>query len=334
MRDLFKKMAETLESEDIVLVTIVASSGSTPRGAGARMVVTKEGRICGTIGGGSVEYQSELAAKEVLKKKNARMEHYQLRRNEIQDLGMICGGDVEVYFHYIGQNDKDMLLLAEKIEASYQKKQRLWLICEITPDMSGGIGIYSEEDGAIGLDVPQAVLDKAGVTPKQVSAEGRQFYCELLPMPEIVHIFGGGHVSQALVPVLSYLGFACRVYEDREAFAQKELFPSAENVSLIDNSRIQDFASIGPDDYAVIMTRGHKDDQLVQGQVLKTHARYIGVIGSRRKRQGVFNNLKNMGFTDADLARIKTPIGLDIQAETPEEIAVSIAGEMIAVRRS
>ena len=100
----------------------------------------------------------------------------------------------------------------------------------------------------------------------------------------------------------------------------------------MDNARLADFVTVEERDYVVVMTRGHKDDQAVQAQMLRTPAHYIGVIGSRRKTAGVFARLREEGFTDADLARITTPIGLDIKAETPAEIAVSIAAQLIQVR--
>ena len=110
------------------------------------------------------------------------------------------------------------------------------------------------------------------------------------------------------------------------------MFPGVEETRLIDNERVLDFVHIENSDYVVIMTRGHSFDQGIQAQVLKTPARYIGVIGSRKKTAKVFANLRELGFNDEDLARITTPIGLDIGAETPAEIAVSITAQLIAVR--
>ena len=106
-----KKMFEYLrEGKEMVLVTVVASSGATPRGAGARMVVTEEGRIWGTIGGGAVEYRSEQMAKQVLKEKSSLGHDFSLTRDDVQNLGMICGGAVQVFFHYIPENDESFLI--------------------------------------------------------------------------------------------------------------------------------------------------------------------------------------------------------------------------------
>jgi xanthine dehydrogenase accessory factor len=259
------------QGESLVLVSVEASSGSTPRGEGAMMLVSAQGRIAGTIGGGAVEYRSEQLAREALAAGRSRVERFQLRPNEVQDLGMICGGDVEVSFRYLAGGDGEAIAWAREEEA------------RLTPS-------------------------------------GR------------VYIFGGGHVAQALVPALAAVDFRCVVLEDREDFCRPELFPGVEETRLIQNGDPAAYAGITAEDYVAVMTRGHKDDLTVQAQALKTPAKYIGVIGSRKKTAAVFAKLRDMGYTDADLQRITTPIGLSIKAETPAEIAVSIAAQLIQLR--
>lgn len=333
MEKLFRLLHECLtQGQDAVLVTIVASSGSTPRGAGARMLVTSAGRICGTVGGGAIEHHSESVAAEVLRTKNSHLEYFQLKKNEIQDLGMICGGDVNVYFQYISACDEQNLVLIKEIEALYQTKEEFWLVSEISKDGEGGMAVCRRSGTIAGLSLPAAVLEGLQKKPVQIEAEGRKYYCEKMQQQGRVYIFGGGHVSQALVPALAAVDFRCTILEDREEFGRPELFPGAEEVLLIENSHIADYVTIGDEDFVCIMTRGHKDDLTVQAQVLKTPASYIGVIGSRHKKAGVFAKLKEQGFTDTDLDRITTPIGLSIGAETPAEIAVSITAQMIQQR--
>ena len=123
MRNLFAALRDTLASgQDAVLVTVVASSGSTPRGAGARMVVTGQGRLCGTIGGGAVEYRSQQVAQELLRTGGAHLEHFRLHENQVQDLGMICGGAVDVYFRHIPAGDADTLALVGHMESLYRAR--------------------------------------------------------------------------------------------------------------------------------------------------------------------------------------------------------------------
>ena len=125
----------------------------------------------------------------------------------------------------------------------------------------------------------------------------------------------------------------CVALDDRPEFAKPELFPTAEEVLLIDFEHISDYVNLSDEDYACVMTRGHAFDAVVQAQMLKTPACYIGVIGSAHKKAGVFQRLREeYGFTDADFQRITSPIGLSIKAETPAEIAISIAGQLIELR--
>lgn len=333
MRELFKALNNRIkEKKDTVMVTVVASSGSTPRGAGARMLVGQEGRIIGTIGGGAVEYQAIVAAMEVLKTKNSYIKPFYLSKNNIEDIGMICGGNVKVYFSYIDGNDTSVIELTDRIEQMYENGEASWLIIDISEDSKGELAVYGKASKALGYDIVSDRIYILENKPKQIELDGRKYYIEKLAQSGIVYIFGGGHVSQALVPVLKSIDFRCVVLEDREEFCKKELFKGVEKTMLIDNERVLDYIDVSEDDYICIMTRGHKADTIVQAQALKTAAKYIGVIGSARKVKGVFDKLKEMGFTDKDLKRIVTPIGLEIKAETPEEIAISIAAQLIMVR--
>ena len=333
MKTLFHKLRETLEKGgDAVLVTVVASSGSTPRGAGARMLITREGRIHGTIGGGAVEYKSEQIAQEVLDKKSSLTEEFLLRKNDVLDLGMVCGGDVTVYFHYIPEGDKDTLALCKEVADCFASGEQCFLITDITENGSGSLSLYGAKRGIFGPCVPASVIENLKFKPCQLEAEGRLFYCEILIRSGRVYIFGGGHVAQALVPALSAVNFRCVILEDREDFCRPELFPGVEETKLIDNNHIEDYITITSEDYICIMTRGHKDDMICEAYAMKTAACYIGVIGSRKKVASVNAKLAAMGFSEEDLARITTPIGLDIMAETPAEIAVSITAQLIHER--
>lgn len=320
------------EGKEVVLLTIYDRTGSAPRGAGAHMVVGKKGRIFGTIGGGAVEYEAEQRALQVLKEKVSCCAHYYLKQNEVQDLGMVCGGEVDVALSYLNPADfmtRESISFAGKLE---KKEETAWLILDITEETGGGVAFYGRKSGISGMKVPDKVMDGMLSAFGTVEAEGRMYYYERLTQPGKVYIFGGGHVAQALVPALAAIDFSCVILEDRKEFCKPELFPEADRVLKIDMQRIADFINITEEDYVCVMTRGHKDDTRVQEQILKTPARYIGVIGSRKKKAAVSDALKRAGFTDQDLSRITTPIGLEIQAETPAEIAVSIAGQLIQVR--
>lgn len=333
MKQLFLEMKQHLErNEDLVFVTVIASSGAVPRGAGARMLVGKEGRICGTVGGGAVEFRSEQMAMEAIKHHTSCIKQFILKRNQVEDIGMICGGDVTLYFRFIEGSDTKMLQLCELALAQFNELKRVWLVTELTPESSGQMGLFSEKLGLVGIDEPAITPFIKGQTCK-FEYENRNFYAEEILTPGYVYIFGGGHVSKELVPVLSHLGFRCKVFEDREDFITAENFPEALERKVVDFEHIEEMAEITSDDYIIIMTRGHKSDKVIQVQALRTPARYIGVIGSKHKKASVQKDIMTLGFSKEDVERITTPIGLlSIGAETPAEIAISIAGQLIAVR--
>ena len=332
MKQILKAMESHLHAgEALVLVTVTASSGATPRGAGARMLVGKNGRICGTIGGGAVEYRSEQIALQVLEKKVSGQQDFSLTREDVQNLGMICGGDVNVFFHYIPEGDPENLALVMEAQRMFETGEALWLISDIS---SGGeLSLYTKTGGVFGKNVPDWVLSQLPRQPKLLQ-QGTESYCvEQIHGSGRVYIFGCGHVSQELEPVLTHVGFRCVVMDDREEFARRELFPTAEEVKLVDFRNIADFVTIGEEDYVCIMTRGHAFDTVIQAQVLKCKPCYVGVIGSRKKAAGVRQVLKTeYGLSEQELDLVTTPIGIEIAAETPAEIAISIAGQMIQVR--
>ncbi|MDL2294392.1 XdhC family protein [Ruminococcaceae bacterium OttesenSCG-928-D13] len=151
-------------------------------------------------------------------------------------------------------------------------------------------------------------------------------------MPRGCWCLGGGHVSQELVPLLSRVGFRCVVFDDRPEFTTEALFPDAVARITGDFENIAASLEIGPGDYVTVMTRGHSYDLEVQRQVLARPSAYVGVIGSRSKIAAVNKRLLEAGVPQREIDRVHTPIGLPIKAQTPAEIAVSIAAEMILIR--
>ena len=330
MKELFETLRDVLRrGEDAVLVTIVASSGSAPRGAGARMLVTKDGRACGTIGGGAVEFRAEKLAGELLLEKRSRQEHFRLFKNDVADIGMVCGGAVDVYFRYVSASDEEALRLLDACAALFETLEPSWLITELT---GGGLSVYAEGRGLLGEPVPDEVLRALSARPAQHEIGGKVYYCEKLLQPGRVYLFGGGHISQALAPLLLTLDFPCVVLDDRDDYLRPELFGGAQT-RRIDPEDISDLVKeFTENDFVCIMTRGHKDDMLIQKQVMRSPVRYIGVIGSARKQRTVKEQILALGYAEAEFEKVVSPIGLDIGADSPAEIAVSIAAQLIMVR--
>ena len=333
MRTLFQTIKQQfLEENDLVLASITASSGSTPRGAGSRMLVGKHGRITGTIGGGAVEYRAELMALDILEKKESDEHEFRLNRKDVENIGMICGGDVTVFFQYLDHNDPIVMEIAETAEKSYEERKDFWLICDL--HATSGMSLYSPCYGLIGnADVPSSILSSLSAQPFRYRSEDYDLFSEQIGTSGTVYVFGGGHVSQKLVPILASVDFRCVVLDDRPEFTDPALFPGAVETILCDFNHLEQYVSITAADYCCVMTRGQSYDTIVQAQLLATPACYIGVIGSRAKKAAVFRRLiEEYNINEQDLNRIISPIGLEIKAETPAEIAISITGQMIQVR--
>lgn len=329
-----KKLFESLKTcvtdgEDSVLVTVLIATGSTPRSAGARMLVKEDGSITSTIGGGAIEHHIRNLAVEAIKEKRSYSDYF-----DVAKVGMVCGGDVEVHFQFVGGNNIESLKRIDLILGAYKENEDSWLISEMSEENFPLWGVYSKNKGLLGLTSEIEELASYCTTkPRLENIGGKKYYINPLVEAGRVCVFGGGHVAQELVPVLSHLGFRCLVFEDREAFMTEELFPEAEERVLGDTRNISAYINIKPSDYVVIMTRGHEHDFSVVAQALKAEPCYIGMIGSRNKIAVTSKRLVDeKGFVISDISKIHMPIGLPILAETPAEIAISIAGELIEVR--
>ncbi|MEZ5290443.1 MAG: XdhC/CoxI family protein [Vicinamibacterales bacterium] len=254
-QEVFAALGEAMKrAEDVALVTIVATNGSTPQRVGAKMLVYSDGRTVGTIGGGCYESDAFWKARAALESRKATRVKYELDDDFAQENGLVCGGQMEVFI--------------EPIEP-----------------------------------------------------------------PPAVYVIGAGHVGYYLGRMAAEAGFGVHVVDDREAFASRERFPDAAEVVADDIPTWLGAAALPPSAYVVIVTRGHRHDLDALRAVVNRDLRYVGLIGSRAKVARVYEALVEEGVDPARLDRVHAPIGLDLGAVTPQEIAVSIVAELIAVRR-
>lgn len=332
MRKLMDALVDRLEQgKKSVLVTIVQTTGSAPRTVGAAMLVGEEGYILGTIGGGMLEFKATQQAVEDLKAEKSTMRAYRLTRDEVAGLGMVCGGDVDVLFKVILPGEEKLETAVQILECMQQYRKG-WLVQSLSGE---DFGFVNDAGIAWGIAEEKLPSLKTVGSERAFVAEndaGERFYLCDLENTSRVFVFGGGHLAQELVPLLSHLGFRCIVTDDREEFSTKELFPTAEEVHTRDFNCLAGQYDIHEQDYIVAVTRGHMGDLAVEKFALRTPAYYIGVVGSKRKIEAVNAKLREAGFTEEDLARVVNPIGLSIQSETPAEIAVSIAAQLIERR--
>ena len=308
MERIFGKLLYLMEKRnDTVLVCIIGQEGSSPRGAGSMMLVDRNGRILGTVGGGAVEVRSEQLAMELLKEGRSDTRWFPLHGGGPGDIGMVCGGAVEVLFQFIPGGSEHWRLLAEEVVDRIRKRIPGWL--------------------ALRTDGGEAAL--LDTIPGE--RDGHWFHVPL-PIGQRAILFGAGHCAQALAPLLNTVGFRVTVFDDRENLANREHFPTAEQIMVGEFEAFEEKIQIQPEDFVVIMTSGHSYDYQVERQVLRGEFAYLGVIGSRKKTAAINAKLRADGIPEEMIARVHTPIGTAIKAVTPEEIAVSIAGEMILER--
>lgn len=364
MNEILSTMTGRLErGENLVQAVILTHEGSTPRSAGSRMLLCAGdgGAVviaAGTVGGGLVEARVMAAAAQMLAGaqmlavnqvpagSERRVEAFDLTGELAAGADMICGGRLRVFLERLGPGD---LPLLRRLEDALDQGQRCLRLTplpeplaeplpEPLAEIAGPPALLLPEGQTFGAELP-AELDRAArlegrdiTAPVVLELAGRRYALEPWAAASPLYIFGAGHVSRPTAQVAALAGFRVTVLDDRSEFANAERFPQAE-------TRVLDtydgcFASLPatPGAFVVIVTRGHVHDAEVLAQALRTRAGYIGMIGSRRKRDAVYQRLRGQGFTQGDLDRVHCPVGLAIEAETPEEIAVSIVAELIACR--
>ena len=328
MENLFEILYDTIrEKKEAVLVSVIASSGSTPRGEGARMLVFDDGSIRGTIGGGRVEYLCIQRAAVVLKEKKPFSAAYDLSVRDIADVGMICGGNVEVCFRlFTGEDEK----LLEHIISSEREYEDARLVTAVS-DRGVDIGTYDHDRGVMFVEGLSENAAREHINDRHSFKTGDMtVFMEPLSRRGRVYIFGAGHVSRQLAPLLKKLDFRVTVLEERDISG--DAFEKDTDIIKCPFAEAGKYVKITKDDYVVVMTSGHTADFEVLEQTLKNRPSYAGVIGSRSKAAYTKQRLLEAGIDAETVESLHTPIGLSIKAETPAEIAVSVAAELIMHR--
>jgi xanthine dehydrogenase accessory factor len=333
MKDLLVRIRESAaRGKDLVLAVIVSSSGSTPRGPGAMMLIGGEGRLWGTIGGAAPEHLAIEEGKKLIGEKRSALRTYILHPNDAADIGAKCGGEISVLLFFLNSAESSIAALMDAGIAGFSAPGPCWLAFSLTGEslgLLGGQGITAWL-GEKPAEPAALIMPRPG---QNVQGDTSWFSLPLVP-GGFVYIFGGGHVAQELAPLLCRLDFRCVIFDDREEFTGPELFPEDCGIIRGDFENIGASLSLTPKDYAVVVTRGHIFDFHAEAFALRSPARYIGVIGSGAKHKFVRQRLEDAGFTPAELdaPRVHAPIGVSIQSKTPAEVAVSIAAELILVR--
>jgi len=322
------------------LATPMWLRGSVPLSWHSKLLVRGDGSIVGTVGGGALEAAVLREAPQVIATGRGKLLEFDLNQSQAAASGMICGGQCAVLVEPVAPKQGTQVFAA--VAEAEGAGEPVVLITVL--DSEGGTRKAAlRERGELvgGEQLRESLRQALRELGEQCLTEGRPRLVEhpvrahldpIMPRPHLF-LFGGGHIAVPLAHIADLVGFAVTVVDDREEFADRARFPRAEAVVAASVAEAFARLPIGRDGYVVAVTRGHALDEEVVAQALRTPARYIGMIGSKRKVAEVRRRLGERGFSEADRSRIHAPIGLEIAAEGVEEIAVSIVAELIAVRR-
>lgn len=301
MKNLDLFLNSSASNRKTILCIVAETRGSCPGRIGFKMIVPPEGACGGSVGGGSMEFRVITAARKMLvsckeKPRIVSFDHTESAEPE-QRSGMICSGSQKI-------------ILIPSSPFKYK--------------LEGKRGLQVNRNGLSLLD---CYPDNPGLRSSGDSWE----YTEELSPPLTVYIFGGGHCSLALTPVLNSLDLRVVIIDDRE-----HVWTMAENKSawkriLSDYSSVSELVPDNGDALVVIMTASHRGDAKVLRQMLTKNLKYLGMMASRTTGKYVFGEMRSLGFTDKDLSKVHTPIGIPISSQTPAEIAISIAAEIVMV---
>jgi len=338
---------------DVALATIIRTLGSTPRNTGAKMQVLADGRIMGTIGGGSSEAEAKQKALEVLLDiKYPKKFRVDMTNDIAAGNGMACGGVMDVFIDFIGHGDVYTRQVVSQYVSSLEKKENPLLVTitgagEGNKDLLGRKMAFLPRKKEAGDLLTGELTEKARELSVRVRGEREPkletvltrdnnrielFFEPSFIVPHLL-VLGGGHISRPLVNMASILGYQTTVVDDRPAFANKERFARDTQVICQDFGGYLGNLKVSPNTFVVIVTRGHQHDLDCLREIISKPAAYAGMIGSGRKVQAILDQLESEGISPEQLKEIYTPIGLKLGSETPEEIALCILAEIVSIWR-
>ncbi|MGD9637542.1 MAG: XdhC family protein [Alphaproteobacteria bacterium] len=315
--------------QPVTLITAYAVSGSTPCQSGSMLAVFNDGSRVGTVGGGLVEAKAIELAQNCLKQKTSDVLTVDMLGQNTSEEEMICGGTVKLWVEYIEDvspfkliiqnlDNGDLVVRIGKISFKGQTKAIINANKEVV------FGSLEQVDY-------EAVSETISLNKNTL--KDNIFYQFIAPCEKLL-ILGGGHVGRALANIAANLGFETTVADFRAEFANSSLYP--ENVTCIKGELAEtiDNFNLSANSYVVVVSPSHITDLDCARALMKKNYRYAGLMGSRRKVKMIFDTLEQEGFDRYKIETINAPIGLDVGAVSPEEIAVSILAEIISVRRN
>jgi xanthine dehydrogenase accessory factor len=338
--EIYKKAALLLEKgENIALITAISTTGSTPGKVGYKMLVWgKKPETNGTVGGGLVEAEIIDTADNILPKTECRVLTFNLDGTE-DDVKGICGGSIELLIETF---DEKSLPLFEELSTVIDNGDKGILLSVISPGKSPNKIFLKNAEQLNSITnivlTPEIIESINKLAAKEQFAkktlpDGGRIFIETISEQPMVFIFGAGHLAYYISQYAKSLNFRYTVYDDRAEYANKERFPQADNIIVEDYESVLDKVKINKNSYIVIVTKGHKSDEIILEKTVKTDVKYIGMIGSKTKTLTILKKLSEKGIPAESLKKVYSPIGISIGALTPQEIALSIVSELVKIRR-
>lgn len=352
LRDILMSLtALRARGESAALATITRVKGSTYRREGARLLIRQDGTTVGSISGGCLEGDVAEAAREVIQTGEPRMLTYDLTADDdaVWGLGLGCNGAIDVFVEPVRPSaGVDVVALLRDTIDHRRSAALATLIASPPGGPTVGSRLFVPEDGpatgSLGASALDAVVTKAArdqiaehrtaVVPLEMPGGRGEVFIEVLTSPIPLLVCGAGHDTLPLVRLGHQLGWWVMVADSRPAFATPERFPEADEVFCVDDREVADAVRIDRETFAVVMTHNFLHDLEILRGLLRTAARYIGLLGPRARTDKLLAELQQQGavLDDAQRARLYGPVGLDTGADSPEEIALSIAAEILTVR--
>jgi len=350
--DILHEIISALQSQErVMLATIISTTGSTPASALSKMLVKENGKSwLGTVGGGCLEGDVLQEAIRMYSSGEAKILAFHLNETNL-DHGLICGGNLDVLIEPLTKRDVPVMLEVKALRDEGNDCVIVTLLShngtvgektcfaattlplgEILDDRLKRINPLLTSAEAVDLKAAIGKASHRNETRRVVTTSGEIIVEPVSGTPHLV-IFGGGHVSKYISRAASMVGFRITIIDDRSEYANAVRFPEAERTLALDFSEALSQISVTPSTYIVIVTRGHRSDEEILEKAAGLPAKYIGMIGSKRKVLTTFEHLAGRGVSADLLNRIHAPIGIEIGATTAEEIGISIVAQLIAVRR-
>ncbi len=331
------------EGRRFAVATVVRTSGSTPQVVGAKLVVDDLGRIAGTLGGGCVEADAFTEARRVIASGDTSLREYELTEELAWDTGLVCGGTmwiaIEPGDRALRVADRELLGDILAASAGGRPVALATLMRRQGRDLTPVGKLFVETGGRGGGTLADRALEArarevAGEALRRGTArtvaldEAHELLVEPIVARARLVIVGGGHVGLALARMATQLDYAVTVIDDRPEFASRDRFEGVDEVMNADMVEALGTMPIGWNTLIIIATRGHKLDARCLRAAVRTSARYIGLLGSRRKTILIDRMLRDEGVPEERLRQVHAPVGLDLGGRTPAEIALAVLAEL------